>query len=382
MRKIFIIIVIIFSLNTLVNNYNIYKINQDISHNSSASGVSKDLRRSFFMGFTPWPWDNTWEALTSTYDYINNNSDIISMHLEEGVPWKEAYNNIEFSSNMMEGWQLRRQLTGKNLKIFLSISPLNQLRNGLSNNRSESIQSEIPQMFKNRKFNDPIIKKAYLNYAIRAVEYFKPQYMAISIEANELLDNSPNDWEDYSELYISTYTELKSKYPNIKIFFTTSLHNLTNNKSGITDYKFSKMKELWEYSDLIGFSYYPYLEYPMDYSNPLKSLFIVKKYSNKPIAITETGYPAEMNSMNKNLAPVSDEIQKLMYAELFRIAREENFVFVILWDYRDYDKLWEKIKNNVPDWAELWKDNGLFDENGNPRPSKQIWDMFFALVKN
>jgi len=46
--------------------------------------------RPFLMGFTPWPWDTEWAALQDTYDFINTNADIISHHIEEGVPWTEA----------------------------------------------------------------------------------------------------------------------------------------------------------------------------------------------------------------------------------------------------------------------------------------------------
>jgi hypothetical protein len=46
--------------------------------------------RGFLMGFSPWPWDATLEAVDWTYQTIMTNGDIVSHHIEEGVPWPEA----------------------------------------------------------------------------------------------------------------------------------------------------------------------------------------------------------------------------------------------------------------------------------------------------
>ena len=45
--------------------------------------------RAFRMGFTTWPYAATIEAVQGTYAFIGANADLITEHLEEGVPWAE-----------------------------------------------------------------------------------------------------------------------------------------------------------------------------------------------------------------------------------------------------------------------------------------------------
>ncbi len=338
--------------------------------------------RSFAMGFTPWPWDLSSDALDATYEFINANSDIISHHLEEGVPWTEALADTPFHSKMMDSWELRLQKTAPALEVFLSISPINQLRNGMADYRGSDYHMPIPSHFNGKRFNDPDVKKAYLNYAKRAVELFKPDFLAIAIEVNELLENKPDDWVDFTELYIHTYLNLKHEYPNLPVFFTISIHNIKHDSPSKLEEMWLKMKVLWTYSDLAALSFYPFLQQPFNLSDPISVLDEVKKYTDKPIAISETGYPAKSVAVEalKEL-PATPEIQKNVYYALLNKANENNYHFFILWAYRDYDILWENMKDTLPEWGALWRDVGLQDGIGKDRPSKGIWNLFKEMPK-
>jgi len=344
--------------------------------------VHAESTRSFDMGFTPWPWDISTNALDTTYDFINKNADIISHHIEEGVPWNEALKEKAFHKNMLESWNVRKKSTGPNLKIFLSISPINQLREGLADYRGSRYQMPIPKSFKGLPFNDPKVKKAYTNYAKRAVKYFKPDYMAIAIEVNELLENKPQQWKAFTELYKHTYKALKKSFPDLPVFFTISLHNIMNKKRANPKESWKKISELWKFSDRAAISFYPFLLHPFDLRHPLKVLDEVKKYTKKPIVISETGYPAKKNYLKAlNKLPATPDIQKNIYYALLNKANKNNYNFVILWTYRDYDILWNKMKKNLPEWGAIWRDVGLQDEKGKNRPSKQVWDLFLAMPK-
>ncbi len=47
--------------------------------------------RTFYMGFTPWPYDATLDAVNFTYDRIQEHGDMVKHHLMQGVPWDAAY---------------------------------------------------------------------------------------------------------------------------------------------------------------------------------------------------------------------------------------------------------------------------------------------------
>ncbi len=49
----------------------------------------------------------------------------------------------------------------------------------------------------------------------------------------------------------------------------------------------------------------------------------------------------------------------------------------MLFIHRDYDALWDKIKATAPEVFMAWRDCGLVDEQGNPRPAYAIWRRYF-----
>ena len=339
--------------------------------------------RSFYMGFTPWPWDTGWDAVKSTYDYINDHADIISHHIEEGVPWAEALAGEPFHEKMMESWQLRKQLTNPNLKVFLSVNPINQLRTGIADYRGADIQMPLPDAFKGKAFNHPDVKKAFTAYVRRAIEFFSPDYLAIAIEVNELLENSPAEWPAFVDLYTHTYQETKKIYPNLPVFFTISLHNMTNASRGNPAEKWQRIQQLWKSADIAAVSYYPFLQFPFDLADPIHALDEVQQRTNLPMALSEMGYPAKKNVVEAlaNL-PATPEIQKNVYYVIFNKANEQNHLFVILWCYRDYDALWDRLKGSIPELGGMWRDVGILDGKGKARPAEDIWQLFFLMPKS
>lgn len=336
--------------------------------------------RSFSMGFTPWPWALDNAAVQETYNFINNNSDIISHHIEEGVPWPEALANKPYHPNMMEAWEGRKNWTSGKLKVFLSISPINQLRDGMADYRGADYQMPIPAPFKGKRFNDPDVKKAYLRYARKAVDFFQPDYLAIAIEVNELLDNNPGAWDDFVELYRNTYKKLKKDHPELPIFFTASVHNIVNPERGDPAHTWKKIEALWKHADIAAISFYPFLQRPLDLAKATAALDEVKRRTNKPIAIAESGYPGKQVAVKalKDL-PATPDVQKNIYYAMLSQALQDQYEFFIVWCYRDYDKLWDDMKGQIPEWGALWRDVGIVDGGGKARPSKDIWDTFRSL---
>ena len=345
-----------------------------------ALAANAGLERTFYMGFTPWLYDLNEEAVDSTYSYINSHADIVSHHLEEGVPWTEALANESYHPNMMWGWKQRKVKTSKDLKVFVSISPLNQSRSGLADYRGASAHMAMPTSFKGKRFNDPAVKQAYLNYAESVINYFEPDYLAIAIEANELYFNTPLQWQDFTELYIETYAALKLAHPDLPVFFTSSLHTLNQMKVN-TDDAWSEMSALWNYADIAAFSYYPFMQYPLEMSDPVAIMGKIRKHTDKPLAISESGYPAEkLDYPGLDRIPATERLQgEIMFRMLVRSFYDE-YVFFIVWAHRDFDELMTTAK--LPMTSLLWRDTGLLSETGRERFSSNIWDAFYNLPMN
>lgn len=340
----------------------------------------KRTSRSFYMGFTPFPWDMTAEAVKTTNKFIVENGDIIAHHLDAGVPWSEALDDRPFHINLQNDWKNRKDASS-DMKIFVSVTPLNSGRSGMALHRGKDENMPLPNRFKDVAFDDPIVKRAYLNYCRRAVEHFKPDYLAIGIEVNELVHHSPRKWPAFVELYKHTYSELKRTYPDLPIFATITLHNLTNRGWKDLPLQQDKVREFLQFVDVVGISYYPFMAGQSE--KPTKILDWVRKFTDKPLAITETGYPAETITLKSyNIIISSSPAKQAAYFEtLFDQAVCDNYLFVIAFLYRDYDALWEKIKGTAPEAFIVWKDCGLIDERGNERPAYDVWKRYFSMKR-
>jgi hypothetical protein len=135
------------------------------------------------------------------------------------------------------------------------------------------------------------------------------------------------------------------------------------------------LAELEAYSDLFAVSLYPYLtrylaeELPADFWDELFGI------SDKPIAITETGFPAQAFAVLDGQVSVegSPEKQAAFIQRLLAEAQQREFAFVINFVLRDYDQLYDDLDEDMRALGILWRDTGLYDEDGRGRPALEIW---------
>jgi len=337
--------------------------------------------RPFFMGFTPFPWDTTPAAVDTTYKGIIANGDIICHHFDGGVPWPEALADKPFSTHVRSDWKRRKDAAPENFKVFVAVTPLDTFRKGMALYHGEKENMPLPKSFRGKEFDDPDVMKAYLNYCRRAVEYFKPDYLAIGIEVNELVHNSPGKWPGFVRLYKYVYRELKrdSAYGG-PIFATFTLHNMLQESWSDIETQRRKVREFLSEVDLVGISFYPFMKTLGNPERPVEAFDWIRKFvGGRPIAITETGFPAEptrLEDFNVTL-PGSPQGQARYIETLLSTACRQRYHFVIAFLYRDYDALWEKIKAGMSgDWASAWRDCGLVDGTGTKRRAHEVWRRY------
>jgi hypothetical protein len=339
--------------------------------------------RSFYMGFTPFPFDLSLEAVESTYSNITTNGDIINHHFDNGVPWTEALNDNAFSDNVMNDWNFRKQHTPSTHRVYLSVSALNPDRNGLALYHGASDNLPLESPWNTYSFSSNEVKTAYLNYCKRIIDFFEPDYFNMSIEANLLHFLEPTKWTDYVQFHQYIYESLKSAYPSLPIFCSiTGAHILEGYFDG-SDVSLERLAalQILAYSDMFAISFYPYISKYLGNPYPKESFDELFKISSKPLAIAETGYPAQSFTMDTNNSQVtveSDEAkQDLFINDLLKSCNEHNATFVISFVVRDYDQLWEDLgsKNDI---TIAWRDSGLIDEQGRERESFATWKDYFA----
>jgi hypothetical protein len=341
--------------------------------------------RTFRMGFTPFPYEITLEAVQDVYATIGRDADLIAHHFDNGVPWPEAFSGEPFSDHLMGDWELRRGLTPEDMPVYLALTPVNFWRTGLALYHGEGEDLPLPAPWDSYPLDHPDVKTAYLNYVLRAVEYFQPTYLAIGIEVTLLLTNAPDQWAAYLDLHRHTYGGVKAVYPDLPVMASVVAGALLEGYTDDpTEAHLAGLEELLPYSDYFALSLYPYMtayttaQIPADLFDRLAAL------SDKPIAIAETGYPAQTFVVTIGGTEVSFDTdadkQNTYIRLLLDAAIEYEFEFVVNFVLRDYDAVLAVITDQaILDIAVVWQYIGLYDDDGTERAGLETWREFLAL---
>jgi hypothetical protein len=339
--------------------------------------------RSFYMGFTPFPYEKSVEAVNYTYSKLETDGDIINHHFDNGVPWIEALNGQPFHQNIIDDWDFRKSKTSAKHKIYVSVTPINFSRDGLAAYRGEADNMALPAPWSTYPFNHINVETAYLNYCKRMIDFFQPDYFNMAIEANLLYVNNSTRWSEYLHLHRFIYTELKLAYPELTVFTSVSGAYLLPGFLDGNDHSQQRLAALQvlQDSDLYGISFYPYLSKYLGQTYPTTTLEELFSISPKPVAIAETGFTAQTFTIDVGNGPVtvnSDPTKQEWYIkDLLYSSDRIKAVFVIQFVIRDYDQLWEQI-GSPTDINIAWRDTGLYDESGNPRPALSAWRDYLS----
>jgi hypothetical protein len=211
------------------------------------------------------------------------------------------------------------------------------------------------------------------------IEFFQPDYLAIGIEANLLLTESPGKWAAYEELHQYIYTQLKGLYPDLPIMVSVFGVALLDGYRSEDDHaaQITEFAQLIQFSDYYAISLYPFMSKYLTDSIPDTMYDDLFALSTKPIVIAETGYPAQSFSISDGMGGTitfntTSEKQRAYIAALLDEAVSRKFTFVINFVLRDYDDLCVNL-GGCTDNQIIWRDTGFFDETGAARPVLDSW---------
>ncbi len=227
---------------------------------------------------------------------------------------------------------------------------------------------------KGKTYSDPQVKQAYLTYCRRSIDYFKPDYLCIGIEVNEILSAGKDKWEAYADLHRHVYTELKKEHPNLPIFASYTLHNLIKHKGAML----KACQDLMPFNDFVAISFYPFF---ISESAETAFKWLTESFDSfeKPYAMVETNDTADRTEFPKSKIVLngSPEKQAAYLRTLLALAERRQFRFVVLFIHQDYDALWNSIQSTAPEFFIAWRDCGLLDEAGRERPAYGVWRDYF-----
>ena len=326
--------------------------------------------RDFKMGFSSWNFGPNEADVNATYQFIEANADIYSEQIDNYIPWNAWINNTALPADFVDNIAFRVTKRATNQQLLLSVSLLNMDRSDLL----EDVDGSIPNY---TSLNDVVIEDAYFKHLEFLITQFNPTYLVMAMEVNELKIHSETKWNEYKLLMTNIKNRIKAIYPNLPLSESITLHNwfkpeVNNPAEFITEIS----QYINQTSDFAAISYYPFFKGQHTKVDFQQAFDFLHANTAIPIAFVETAHLAEnLEVASFNLFIKSDVCEQKEYLETLLLnAHKHDYNFVIWWAFRDYDALWETFPPEFQDIGKLWRDTGLLDENGNERPSYEVWE--------
>lgn len=333
--------------------------------------------RPFELGFTPWPYDATVTAVNFVYSEIALRGDFIAHHLDGGIPWDEALNGTPYSAELEAEINARLANTPLNKRTYLALSPLNGVRTGLAEYWGTAPNQSLQSPWNGLALDDPSVITAYTNFAADLIGRFSPDYFNLGIEVSELALNDIAAYDELVAFTASVSGALRAQFPNVQLMASVALKSPGSSEAAIIR---AELPRLLQHVDVVGISVYPYafFEHP-DRGDPTRLpadwLSQVRLLAGgKPVAIAETGWPAETLTIPAfGVDVASDAAKQDAYLDaLFAAADALEARFIVWFSLVDFDALWNGALQQDP-LAQIWRDTGLYDEDLNPRPALGTW---------
>ena len=352
------------------------------------AGGADGVTRPFDMGFTPWPWDATLAAVDWTWDHLASDGDLVSQHIEEGVPWPEAASGAPFPQSYLDQIADRKaHAAGK--RQLLSLNALDISRTHLAPFRTEQPNTPLTAPWSDYALDDPEVEGAYLSYVQRMVDLLEPDFVQTGIEVNLLRrDTDAATWATLVSLQCHVYQGLKAlgytQPISVSLVSTAFYHPELYDQSPDLDAQLAALHDLEPCVDLVAWSVYPYISGLLADSMPDDYFGTILALTTKPQGISESGYLAQQWSL-PNVATWNGtpEKQRHFVDVMLSAASAHDLRFVVWFAIRDYDQLWERPTSEgglgSDSLSLIWRDTGLYDEAGAPRVAWDEWSAAFEL---
>lgn len=333
--------------------------------------------RPYELGFTPWPYDATITAVNFVYSEVALRGDFIAHHLDGGVPWEDALNGTPYSPELEAEISARLANTPADKRTYLALSPLNGVRDGLADYWGTAPNQALPAPWDTLALDDPDVITAYTSFAADLVARFSPDYFNLGIEVSELALNDIAAYDELVGFTAAVSASLKMRFPNVQLMVSIALKSPNSADAALIR---AELPRLIQYIDVVGVSVYPYVFFdhpgrgdpanlPADWLSQISGLT-----GGRPVAIAETGWPAETLTIPAfGVDVASDPATQDAYLDaLFAAADALDARFIVWFSLADYDALWNGVLQQ-DSLAQIWRDTGLYDENLNPRPALDTW---------
>ncbi|NLH48861.1 MAG: hypothetical protein GX444_09695 [Myxococcales bacterium] len=396
---------------------------QDDDDNNDNNDNDDDASpRSFYLTAMGYQYKFSPYSIEDDLDFsgLEGKLDLASLQMEFfGIPWTEFAAGEEpppLWVEKMAGY--RQQADDLGVGIFLSVTPLSGMRDGLSKIAYEQDGELMIEDYPTPGCYDfaagpnaATIRQAYLAYVRWMADFFLPDYLAIAIELNMYDWNCPDQYAATLALLNDVYDQEKAAAPDRPVFQTYVMELMWGYEEGgscalgdasCLHENLDKIADLRR--DRFGVSIYPFImQYALD-ELPDDIFSAVTAATGDRIVFGETGYPNKLitfpypdyDSECLTLFDYGDADQIHYLEYLFDQAQQLDSDLVCWWSLRDflpsavqghcpcdadglwcilYEAVWET--DLLPAWLG-WGAMGMLDFAWQPKSALATWNAWLA----
>lgn len=347
---------------------------------TASAGAEEPKDRPFLLGFTNTNFDATEEGTRRLNGFLKEHAEVVSLYLETGVPWPEAFESKPFHEAVRKEIAEHKKRIGPRHKVFLALNAINFARNGLADYWGKSASLPRPDKWADKSFDDPDVIKAFVNYSLRMVEEFKPAYLAYAIEINMLPMKKKEEFDKFLVLARQVHAKLKAEHPEMMVFATIQLEFYHGTRKQYEE----RLLALLPFCDAVAVSTYPYTIGHTPKTIPAGWITDLTKLApGKSFVVSETGFPGEHYKGDWLKKPIelkaTPEMQRDYVQWLLTEASQNDAKFVNWFFAEDIDAEWARQGEGGKAFVSRWRDTGLVDETFKPRLALGTWDRWLAL---
>ncbi|HEU0121139.1 MAG TPA: hypothetical protein VFQ91_11490 [Bryobacteraceae bacterium] len=353
--------------------------------------AAQEMTRTFRMGFTPFPLEQTVDGWTRAFQTISRHGDLTALFIQDGLPWEHAFDGKavrEYPSGIRAflefQLELIRAVTPSQAR-YLAFNPLSVDYRGLAASWTDEINEPLLYPWNTYDLDHAHVKQVITNHLRALVDFFEPQYLNVGIEVNILLARNFDHWPAYLDLHRHLYTELKKSYPKLPVFTSIQYEHLLGLHGDsirlrdrlsetYPDVLINEVKKLLQYSDILAISTYPHmiehLKIDAAYYGTAKELAQERRI---PLAVDQTGFSSVPLQILGIELPGSEAAQEQFIGFILREAVTGNFQFVVNFIPVDYGTAY-----GVDPVALSWAYTGMYRPDGTPKPALSVWDAVRA----
>ena len=196
----------------------------------------EEQTRSYALGFTPWPYDASIEAVNFVYSEIASRGDIVAHHLDAGIPWQEALDGTAYPATVENEFNTRVANTPLDKRVYLTVSPFNSARDNLAGYWDDfGTGQALTAPWNSRDFDSSEVIQAYINFAKYSIDRLNPTFFNLALEASELALNDAVRFDNFVVFANQVSARLRADYPDLKLMLSVAMKSPGSNSSNIVN---------------------------------------------------------------------------------------------------------------------------------------------------